>query len=338
MKAIQATHFMLLALALSASAGQLRLLNGDQISGELVQIEAGRVRWRSPVLGELKVPKAQILTLESDTSLDLDSESADSFTNCRVRVAHDRAFVNCNDEEMQQLSLPALTAQPPKPPWHLGGRIHLKLEKDDGNVNKKDNEGHVQLFLDHGLFVHELSFETENETSSGRLREEEYELDYQLDRFFNPAGLGWYAYSRMEWDKDRFRVPEEWVALGLGLGYQWSSSAASRLRIQIGIDHWELDGFDDGRKRSANGGRWVLDYRYLFSSLGDLTLFHNQEGIWEIGEPDNLFLEAKLGMRLPILDGLYIELSIDYENTNTSDELDVEPDNTEWSLGVGYTW
>ncbi len=43
-------------------------------------------------------------------------------------------------------------------------------------------------------------------------------------------------------------------------------------------------------------------------------------------------------MRLPILDGLYIELSIDYENTNTTSELDAEPDNTEWSLGVGYTW
>ncbi|MGI9285041.1 MAG: DUF481 domain-containing protein [Pseudomonadales bacterium] len=303
-----------------------------------MRIDAKQIVWKSPILGELKVPKDQVLTLNSDTYLEFQKASGEADANCKIRVEHGDAIVSCNKEEIQQSTLNSIKAEPPQPAWNSDGRIDLSVERDKGNVDEQEFESNVQVRLQHGQFAHEFDFEAEHETSDDEIKEEEYEVAYQLDRFFKPSRLGWYGYSRLEWDKDRFRLPEEWVSLGIGLGYQWRYSKAVRFRAQLGIDHWELDGVTEAVKRSATGGRWVLDFSYLFPRIGDLTLFHRQEGVWEIQEPANFFLEAKTGLRLPIRARLYIEVSIDYENNSTTDEIDVPPDNTEWNLGLGYRW
>ncbi len=57
--------FMVLLSVATAATSELKLKNGDRISGELVRKSDGRIIFRSDIFGEIQVPEAQVASLET---------------------------------------------------------------------------------------------------------------------------------------------------------------------------------------------------------------------------------------------------------------------------------
>lgn len=140
------------------------------------------------------------------------------------------------------------------------------------------------------------------ETSQEQTTDESYKFDYQLDRFLTSGPSRWFAYGRMQWNKDRFRSPETIRSSGAGIGYDWDASAALNLRVQGGVDR--LD-FTDDETEITGVYHTVIELEYTIERLRDITFFHENEFYWEIGGNGAFFMETKTGFRWPIAQVLW---------------------------------
>ncbi|MGI9238219.1 MAG: DUF481 domain-containing protein, partial [Woeseiaceae bacterium] len=250
-----------LLLAFSVLSGQLmadelQLTNGDSLNGELVRTDGKQVVWKSPVLGTLKVPKKHV--------------------------------VSVNGEPLPAVPEKSTTRR------KFTGRISFGIELDRGNSDNDEYDLDIKTSLKSGRYTHNLTAEYEFEQRRDITREEDHKLKYQVDRSFKAEGGGWYLYGLTEWNKDRFREPEEWTAIGGGAGYLWRPTTGTEIKTQLGADSWELSRLS-GDKETETGGRWVLDIQHKFKWLADISVFHNLQLLWVINNTSNRILESTTG-------------------------------------------
>lgn len=280
-------------------ADTLELTNGDTLSGTLVKTETAQVVWESPVLGTLNVTRSNIAAVNG-----------------------------------QPLPTPP-SLHEPRYEWE--GKVDVGVEKDEGSSNSEEYELGLRTSLTHGRYVHTLTLEHEAEKKRSTTTEEDYEFQYQADRYFRTAKKGPYLYGRTHWNKDRFRATDEWFAVGSGAGYVWRPKAGTRIKLQGGLDFWKVSLQSDNR--STTGGRVMVDLRHRFRRLANLLVFTEIQFLWEIGGANNRVIETDSGVRVPLSERFFTELSLDYDRFETSDDPEFsENDETEWNLKLGYRW
>ena len=292
-------------------ADQLELINGDTLTGTQAGLKDGRLIWQSPVFGELTVPRAQIAKINGQPVSDGKSESPPE-TSAAGKERESSRF-------------------------DFSGKIDLGFEKDEGSSKSEEYELGLRTSLSHGRYVHTLTLEHESEKKRDTNTEEDYELQYQADRFFRDVKQGFYVYGRTNWNKDRFRATDEWYALGSGAGYLWRAGSGTRIKLQGGLDYWVVSLQSDDR--TAPGGRVLLDLRHRFERLANLVIFTEIQYLWEIGSRNNRVIETDSGLRVPLSERFFIELSLDHDRFETLDSPEFSQDNeTEWNLKLGYKW
>jgi len=296
---------LLLAFCSSSElyAAQLQLTNGDLLEGEIQQVTATTLHWKSPVFGTLKVPREKVLLI--------DGERLPAATSAPVEIAAAaRKFFT--------------------------GRIDLGFEKDEGSSDSEEHDLDITSSLRTARYVHTFEAENEIELKDSSTTEEDYMVQYQADRYFSKLESGWFSYGRIEWNKNRFRSPEVLRAFGVGSGYAFRPSNNSTINLQMGVERlWNK--LPDGEKNKANGGRVGLDIRYELADFLQLVLFHDSEIIWLL-EGHGYALETSSGARVPITSRLSAELSIDYDVLTVEDSNEFDDVDSEWKLKLGYSW
>ncbi|MGI9328806.1 MAG: DUF481 domain-containing protein [Pseudomonadales bacterium] len=281
----------------------MKLSNGDLLTGELAGIEKEQVVWKSPILGTLTIPRSKVAELDG-----------------KPLVSEDRV------KQEQRV---------------FAGRLTLGLEKDEGSSDSEEYDFDIKSSLTHGRYVHSVVGEYEAETKNDRTSEEDYEVEYQAERYFGSPKGGWFAYALAAWNKDRFREPQEWITLGSGAGYLWQPSKRTRIKYQMGLDLWQTSG-ERGTRHSVRGGRVMLDLQHKLSWLADMVIFHESEMLWEIAGSSTRRIETTTGLRVPLTERLRFELSAEHDRFRTggAPEFDVSRNDreTEWNAKIGYAW
>ena len=93
-----AVSLLILLFALPAShsgADRLYLADGESITGALIGIEAGKVKWLSAMLGELEIEQHHVAMIETSEHYDLKTSGRD-FTHCSMSVALDTQQLHCD--------------------------------------------------------------------------------------------------------------------------------------------------------------------------------------------------------------------------------------------------
>ncbi len=294
--------YLLIALSVlpvQLMADELQLTNGDSLNGELVRTEREQLVWKSPVLGTLKVLKKHIAGLNGK---------------------------------------PLPPAPEPSSARHeFKGRIGFGFELDKGSSDNEEYELDMKTSIKSGRYTHSLTAEYELEERRGETREEDHELKYQVDRSFKAEGDGWYLYGLTEWNKDRFREPEEWTAIGAGAGYLWRPATGTEIKMQLGVDGWKLSELS-GNEQTLNGGRWVLDIKHKFRWPADISVFHNLQVLWNTSNSSDRILESTTGLRVPLTKRLSVAASVDHDRFNSRNISEFQDDETEWNLKLGFSW
>ena len=204
-----------LLLGATAAAETFELINGDKISGEVVETTEESVILESPVFGRVEIPREQIVVVEE--KVDNGAFGTGLFRDWTRRIAVGASGASGNTQNAAINAGIELFTEDDRRRW----RFEAQYYWGSSNGTQDTNKAYVALERD-------WKFEDSSFYIFGR-------TGYTFDSFrsFNhrvdgSLGLG---YWWIEWERWRFGT-----RLGAGVSYQWNNDSAFRPEAVGGID------------------------------------------------------------------------------------------------------
>ncbi|MDZ7923610.1 MAG: DUF481 domain-containing protein [Marinagarivorans sp.] len=339
----------------AASAGQMTLKNGDQITGEFKAINGKKVIWNSSTAGELKILKSDIADVKIDKALKINGQSQACYWQ-GLKGAD--VALTCNDKA---ITLPFLTFEELLPfethaaDTHIyNGRFTLAGTQTSGNVESRDWSAALEIDLRNGDFRHGVDAKYSGkfvENKDGDLEEgiavapapvvEYYRADYGLDWFF---AVRWYLLSKLSAEKDDATSIDSRYIGALGSGFQWWETPRTALKLEASVlqtkENYALteDDIADGvdAKRDFASGQIASDYRINFNN--DITLRYRMQLSQSFDESKDWNANAELGLGAPLGFGISAEVVAEYLYDNLPALASLEKTDTRLRFGVSYAW
>lgn len=334
------TRILCLALLMTAfswgaaRADEIRLQNGDRLTGAVIRMEGGRLVFKTSYAGEIKLPWSQVVRLVTDKSII--TETTDGL-RARGRLAaaeNGRATVKATDG-MHAVALKDIAAINPqdKDALRIQGQVNLGADIRHGNTSKTNYDADGRIQADWGR-IHRLitGLESHRETNKGKDTVDKDLAYIEYDRFISEK---WYGLANLRGSQDQFKDINLRLSGGLGLGYQFWRSEQTNLSVELG-PNWTYEEGDEQGSRDWLAARWALNYdRYFFDKL--FQLFHRQVLFARMNDLDQTYFETRTGVRIPIRGGLAAVLQYNYDWDN-SPAPGKEKTDSRFLVKLGYSW
>ncbi len=344
----------LLLCGSAASAGQVTLKNGDQITGEFKAINGKKVVWDSPSMGELKIQKSDITDVKIDKALKINGQSQACYWQ-GLKGAD--VALDCSGKA---ITLPFLTFEELLPfethaeDTHVyNGRFTLSGTQTSGNVESRDWLAALEIDLRNGDFRHNFDakytgkfVENTDDSEDGVVLEpapvvEYYRADYGLDWFF---AVRWYLLGKLIAEKDDATSIDSRYIGALGSGFQWWETPRTALKLEASVLHttenYVLEDEDIAAlvdaKRDFASGQIASDYRYNFDN--DVILRYRMQMSQSFDESKDWNANAELALGAPLGFGISAEVVAEYLYDNLPALVSLEKTDTRLRFGVSYAW
>jgi putative salt-induced outer membrane protein YdiY len=318
----------LLCAASPALADELRLANGDRISGRVVSLAGGTLRFATDH-GELRLPWSSVTALAVD---ELILATIDDGTPAPVTIAiarePQRAALTPGGDAVDLQRITALAR--PQPPVIVDGGANAGLVSSSGNtdVNSLRLDGDVVTRAGANRYTASAAVTRSEDSDVETARNWSGSLKY--DRFLTPR---LFVNANAIFANDRFRDLKLRTALGGGLGYQILQTPVVTLTADAGIgwvnENLELqpdDRYTAARESAALTVAVIPDR---------LQLFHQHDVYAGVTGHDNLFFRTQNGVRLGLAAGFVttLRLDTDYDRSPSPGLRNVDQT---FSLTFGY--
>lgn len=321
MKTLRSAAFLGLTFLMTTTtvaADEVRLANGDRITGSVVRLEGGTLTFKT-AHGDLQVPWAEVISLKMDTPL-------------LVRVA---------DAEPRLLALdttaagtPALAAvvaiEAPVPPlvWRGGASAGLLQTGGNTDVNSLRMDGEAIARTAHDRYS--ASAVVNRTSDNGRDTAENWTTTFGYDRFLSKRI---FVNANAIFTNDRFRDLDLRTAVGAGLGYQIRDTARARLSVDGGIGYVR-ENFATAPDDSYTALREAAKLD-VFVAGKTVQAFHHHDGYFGVTGEDNLFFRMQNGVRLALVAGFVTtaEVDVDYDRSPAPGRVQTD---RSFALTLGY--
>ena len=82
-----------------------------------------------------------------------------------------------------------------------------------------------------------------------------------------------------------------------------------------------------------------MDVQHTFEGLRGTVVFSEAQLLWELAGTENRVIETSTGLRVPLSERFFTQLSIDYDRFESVDTPEFSGnDETEWHFKLGYRW
>ena len=338
-------------LAMSASAGQIELKNGDKIGGTLKSVSKGQVVWSADKVGELTLNKADVGNINLSEPVRLRGIEEPCLW---LEMIDDVARFECNAEQREYSLLTLKDVVPfanhADSLHSYGGKLTVVGSEKSGNVNSSNWLVGAEVQLRHEDFRHDFELRYTGESLEAEPLEGEEAVDasvveyykgfYGLNWFFLPR---WYLLGDLTAEKDDAKQISERYVAGIGSGFQWWEREQSALKLELSVlntkEYYDLTAADillgNESKQDFSSGRFALDFRYSFPR--DITLFHRSNFAQNLDESDDWRTHAETGLSAPLGLGVSAHLNVDYDYHNDPQE-GVRREDMTYRVGVVYKW
>lgn len=332
--------FCLGLLPLQALADQIRLKNGDVLSGDIIKKETDKVILKTAYADNISISWTEVVSLRSDKPLQIVLTDDSSMKGRVLPAGNGKAEVQTRKgDHVAQIDLDKLLYINPSAEvsgvgitW--SGRINLGGAFTQGNSNSGllhfDAESVARRKHDR-LTVGAVVNRAESEGIDTQFNSRGYtKYDYFVSR-------QWYAYVNGAAENDRFRDIQLRTSTGVGSGYQFFEQPDLNLSLEGGLNYVKVNYYDDeDEDESYPGGRWAIKYdQRIFS--GGTQLFHEHEFLFGFLNGKNNLFFSKTGLRVPIAKNLNAstQLNVDWAQSpsNGSEHTD-----TALIFSLGYGW
>jgi putative salt-induced outer membrane protein YdiY len=157
-------------------------------------------------------------------------------------------------------------------------------------------------------------------------------LRNKYDYFFTDKR---YYGGSLNFEHDRFADLELRTALGPHIGYQFFESKQMNLSADVAL-MYVMDEHYIAPDEQYTALGWNIDFDRML--LADrIQFYHRQNGLFELGEADNVVVDTWTGFRFPLVAGILasIEAQLEYDGgaPSTVDKVD-----TIYRAKLGYQW
>ena len=321
-----------------SSAGTLLLVNGDRISGELIVIADGQVRWQSDMAGEIAVPQINVVGIETRDLFEVELDAHRQLSGCQLQLRGDgQQLLNCKEGEAQISSWKPISKVSARPliareVWRHTGYVSASARDSAGNTDEQDFELDLKEVARRGSIRHTAVAAYDFQRQSDVKTQDDRKAEYQYDYFVSEK---WYLNSLASWERNIFQDLTSRTLIGGGLGYQFFDTELIRFSVQGGLGY-AIEDYADDRDRRALVFRESTDFTYRLNALG-WQFFHRNTFLQLFDRTGDWRIQTESGFKLPVIGRLTAQAKLKFDYTNIpSDDADAL-DRT-WLFGVSYDW
>ncbi len=323
---------VLLSLACPVVADTVWLNNGDRLTGEILLLDGGKLALKTKYAGKVLIDWKDISTLNADKPMMLRRDGLDSESSEQLRAAGPGKVkvVNGQEREIALTSISRLV--PPRPLlkdriWEGNLDAKLDLERNQDRTDEWKLKGNTRV--EHGRWRHVLRGELEHEKENGEKTEDNWELEYDLDRFFTDH---WFWRGSYEQDEDQFEDIYRQRIYGTGPGYRFWDNELGRLDVITQFNRIELY----SRYGDVNFDSWSVEWDYKRLLWGTRLEFYTtaQLQVPQIDAIDYV-LDSEAGLRYHLND--WARLSLLYELDQIRG-LGTTASDRHYLIGLGVGW
>jgi putative salt-induced outer membrane protein YdiY len=324
-------------LPVQAQADRIYFTDGESITGVLVGIEEGKVKWSSAILGEVTADQRHVEYIESGDHFDL-KLTGEELSNCWMFVQRDKQHLHCDqgvsplsDWKLVVAAGQTLAKRPPV--LHKKGDVVVALEDSSGNsdITKYDINARTELrYLD---TRHTISLRHQDESADGDKTRKSWLGTYQYDQFFTEQ---WFATGNAFYETNKFRELDQRTSVGLGMGYQFLETTYFGLLGKGSLNYVDED-FTDGTSNTRPAFLWNLDFAWRVDGEG-VELFHRHAMLQSFEKREDYEINTITGFRYPINGSLSSVIQLEYNYDNLPAKETVDKIDRKWSVGVNYAW
>ena len=325
--------FGALQLALSlhhAAADEIRMKNGDRLTGEIVRMEKEFLTFKADYAEEkLGISWGDVDCINSERNLPTE------FKDNEFLIGK----ISCPESGQVQIESALLGKSVPMPlnelqsvnPSTYSGFFNLGGILNSGNTDTRA----LNVATRFQVRTHKHRFTVEGKYNYGKAsgvataRNSSGSLKYD---FFAREKV--YSYVQSLTEQDSFANLNLRNTEGVGMGYQFYDARRHSLFAEVGVSYFNEDVIIGEDKRTA-AGRWAVGFEWE-AVPKRLKLFHRQEGYYSFSVK-SVVLRTEQGLRIPLVDNISANFELDYRY-NSDPEAGKKFSDLNAILGLSYVY
>jgi putative salt-induced outer membrane protein YdiY len=318
---------LILSLALPAHADEVRLKNGDRITGLVGSLAGGTLTFKAPG-GDLKIAWADVTSLAIDQPMLVTVGTA--APAAAVFAAADAAgrVTLVPGGPVALAAIVALTR--PEPPWTFTGGAGAGIVETAGNTQVNNVRLSGDIVAKDAANRYTASLIATHANDRGVETARNWSAVGKYDRFLTSR---LFANANANFTNDRFRDIDLRTALGAGIGYQLIETARATLTADGGLA-WVNENFKSIADDSYTAAHESAGLQVQILP-GRMQAFHLHDGYFGVTGDDKMFVRTQNGVRFGLAAGFVttIEEDVDYDRRPSPGRR--QTDRT-FSLTLGY--
>jgi putative salt-induced outer membrane protein YdiY len=320
--------------AMDVRADQVVFKNGDKLTGKVLSMDAGKIKIKSDIAGEVTVELDKVQTFSTDEPLEIRTADGNSVRGQITALQDDQLQLGGN----RTIALGTIRQFNP-PPETWTGSILATGSIARGNTNTDDLGVDVTTVLRRTAMPNNDRITLDGAYNFGRQRDpatgakvtstDNWSAEGKYDRFWTDK---LYGYVNLKAEHDRVAALNYRLSPGIGLGYQWVETPDRHFNTEAGFTYVYEDYISAG-----NDDHVALRLAYHFDQrLNErVSLFHNLEYLPAIEDPGDYNLTADAGVRADLTESFFSELKLEWKRDSTP-APDADKNDLRYILGIGW--
>jgi putative salt-induced outer membrane protein YdiY len=320
-----------------AYADQIRLKNGDVITGTVIKKETDKVVFNTAYAGDINILWSEVEGITTDQPLHVMLNDNSSLRTKLRQSEKGKIVIQPTELAANEIPIEELQYINPSPEvsglgYNWTGRVNLGGTLTDGNTRTQ------AINLD----TESVARSKTNRYTVGAIvnRAESQGIDTQFnsrgymkyDRFLSQK---WYLYANSAFENDKFRDIKLRTSVGLGSGYQLFELPSMNLFIEGGLNYINTNFYVADSERYP-AARWSTKYDQLLFG-GKNKFFHEHEILASLEDTSDILVFSKTGLRVPLNERLHAAVQYNYDWSKTPAPGRKEADSA-FIFSLGYGW
>jgi putative salt-induced outer membrane protein YdiY len=317
-------------------ADTLVMQDGSRLLGEAVRQQDGVLEFSTSYAGVIKVQWNQVREMLTDKPVEVYLDSGESLQATTVRNTGQATLLG-GAAATREVTPAAVSFINPEP-WQRGDGVKLSGVLNVGMEFQQGNTDQQKLALDAALKArrkhdrYNLAAQFQEDSSNDITTARNWQLRNKYDYFVTDKR---YYGASLNFEHDKFADLKLRTSLGPHIGYQFFESKQLNLGTDISL-LYVIQDFDVAADEEYTALGWSIDFdKLLFTD--HIQLYHRQNGLFELGEADNVIVSSWTGLRFPLYAGVVAstEAEIDYDGGAPTG---VDKVDTILRVKLGYQW
>ena len=326
--------FLTFLIVGNAFADEVRLKNGDRLTGRVIRMEGGKLILKTLYAGEINILWQEVTGVRTEDSISV-VLSDDTRLKGKVKIEEDGKMKLDTGKLETPVSFRLADVKTINPTAEkivkITARANVNITSERGNTDS-DN------YYLNGEFVartkknrYKIGGELSQEESDNITTSKNWLVSGNYSHFLNKK---WFLFANTLFEHDEFQDLELRSTLGAGAGYQVFETPLLNLSFSAG-----LAGVDENyymaEDKNYSAGQGSVNYdQYFFKKF--VQLFHETTGYISLENADNWFIKTRTGLRFPIYKGFTATLQYNYDWNNRPSSDTKKEEDTKLIFLLGY--